>query len=354
MKTTVNNINIVYPDLGFAFNPIRVFVDNLKEDNSVTLEVGSIKITREVAPTSKSISFDLSALAKSLFDRLDFNLIEEQDTTLLKKIDFKLYNNDFSLTGTIPVLWGALQIGERYTQNKTLTYFKGYPFTLPLYLEKKILLEAINERDEIFPFSFVGPGKLNLDISKVEAFKSIKIMSVGSSMYAIFDYTFDSSFGPERVTTSNVIDLDINIKVADCTPDGVYLRWINKYGEYNYYLFNSSNQTSKTKNSDIKYDNVYFTTDLSNNYHHGTGKNIGKEIEQSMKLFAHLVDAETVDFLQHLVESPVVDMFLGYDENNSAKWVSVDIQDGTFAKSTAVLQDFEFFLIPNNKLVQTL
>lgn len=357
MKVTVKDLNIIYPDLGFAFNPIRVFIDGFTSTGYIAIEANSIKIERETSPTSKNISFDLSAVAKSLFDRLDFHKVEEEDTTLLKTINFDIFDTKGGEPihqGRIPVLWGALQIGERYTQNKTLTYFPGFPFTLPLYIEKEILLEAINEREEVFPLGLFQAGKLNIDINEVQAFKNIKIVSVGSSEYVIFDYTFDFTFGPERVTTPNIINLDINIKVSDCPNDGVYLRWINKYGEYNYYLFQSSNKTSTVKNSDIKFNNVYYTTDLTSGYHQGLGKNIGKNIEQSMKLFVHLVDSETVDFLQHLVESPVVDMFLGYSEDKSEKWISVDIQDGAFAKSTAVLQDFEFILVPNNKLVQTL
>lgn len=355
MKVTIKDLNINYPDLGFAFNPIRVSIDGVANEGYIEIEANSVKIRRETSPTSKNVSFDLSAVAKSLFDRLDFHKVEEQDSTLLKTIDFKLSNKDGLIhEGTIPIIWGALQIGERYTQNKTLTYFKGYPFTLPLYVEKEILLEAINEREEVFSFGAISGGKHNLRLNEVEAFKRIKIVSVGSSEYSIFDYTFDFTFGPQRVIAKNTIDLDISINIAECVSDGIYLRWINKYGEYNYYLFQTSNQSAVVKNSDIQFDNVYYTTDLTDGYHQGVSKNIGKNIEQTKKLFAHLVDSDTFDFLQHLVESPVVDMFLGYGENDVERWVSVNVQDGTFAKSTAVLQDFEFFLIPNNKLVQTL
>lgn len=357
MKATANGLTITYPDLGFAFNPIRVLVEGLNQGGYIAIEANGIKIEREAISTSKSISFDLSAIAKSLFDRLEFHKINEIDTTLLKNIEFKIYTSKSSVAiydGNIPVLWGALQIGEKYTQNKTLTYFKGYPFTFPLYIEKEILLEAVNEQNDIFPFGFLGKGKYNLTLKEIEAYKHIKIKSVSSSEYSIFDYTFDYTFGPQRVNAQNVIELDLNIKIADCVPDGIYLRWINKYGEYNYYLFQSSNETSVVKNRDVEFSNVYHTTDLTSGYHQGIGKNIGKSIEQTKKLFAHLVDVETASFLQHLVESPIVDMFLGYGENNTEMWVSVNIQEGTFVKSTASLQDFEFILIPQNKLVQTL
>lgn len=360
MKVTANGLTITYPDLGFAFNPIRVLVEGLSQGGYIAIEANGIKIEREAISTAKSISFDLSAIAKSLFDRLEFHKIEMQDKTLYKELEFRVYDAESIKHeqpiggGKIPILWGALQIGEKYTQNKVLTYFRGYPFTFPLYIEKEILLEAVNEQNDIFPFGFLGKGKYNLTLNEIEADKHIKIKSVSSSEYRIFDYTFDYTFGPQRVNAQNVIELDLNIKIADCVPDGIYLRWINKYGEYNYYLFQSSNETSVVKNRDVEFNNVYHTTDLTSGYHQGIGKNIGKSIEQTKKLFAHLVDIEAASFLQHLVESPIVDMFLGYGENNTEMWVSVNIQEGTFVKSTASLQDFEFILIPQNKLVQTL
>lgn len=252
--------------------------------------------------------------------------------------------------GKIPIIWGALQIGEKYTQNKALTYFRGYPFTMPLYIESKFFVQASIDGGKKEDIGMYDSGKYNLTLPKAN--ESIHLTAVSPTYHKVFDYTFDSTFGPQRVDLPT--DLDIRIKIADCVPDGIYLRWINKYGEYNYYLFQSSNETYVVKNNDTKFSNVYHTTDLTSGYHQGIGKNIGKNIEQTKKLFAHLVDIETASFLQHLVESPIVDMLLGYSNDNTEMWVSVDIQEGTFVKSTASLQDFEFILIPQNKLVQIL
>ena len=70
MNTTVGDISISYPDLGFAFNPIRVIINNYTGDGNITLESNGIKIEREPYQGETSLSFELSAIAKSLFDRL--------------------------------------------------------------------------------------------------------------------------------------------------------------------------------------------------------------------------------------------------------------------------------------------
>lgn len=351
MNTIVDNINIRYPDLGFAFNPIRVFIDNYINDDSIILESNNIKIERE--PINNSISFELSAIARSLFNRMDFYKIEEKDTSLFKTQTFTLSNEDgIFYTGSIPVIWGALQIGEIYSQNKTLTYFKGFPFTLPLYIEQDIYIQYKADNGILQNIGLLEAGKHNIDITGISAKNKIQFRSFTIESYKIADYTFDYTFGPQRVDVYTSLDITVNI--TDCPNDGIYLRWINKHGEYNYYLFQGSNISSTTKNNSIAFDNVYYTTDLTNNYHHGTGKSIGKDIDRNQKLFAPLVDSQTYDMLIGLVESPVVDMFLGYNADNSQKWISVSVAEGPFTKSTANLQDFELILIPNRKLVQTL
>ena len=348
MNTTVNGINISYPDLGFAFNPIRIFIDNYTRSDSIVLESNGVKIEREPYQGTTSVSFELSAIAKSLFDRLRFYKVEPVDTTLLKTLSFTLRNSTGLIyEGSIPVIWGALQIGETYTQNKTLTYFKGFPFTMPLYTEGKVVLKVNG-----IEYKSLNAGKHNIDIPNIVSSGVITIEVADEFNRKIFDYTFDYTFGPQRVLVAKGVYIKVN--VVDCPNEGVYLRWINKHGEYNYYLFRNSDQSTTTKNHSIEYDNVFYTTSLTNNYHQGTGQSIGKDVEQRIKLFADLVDSDTFDMLVSLTESPVVDLFAGYDEYNKPKWISITIAEGTFAKTSAALQDFELFIIPNKRQIQML
>lgn len=346
MKTIVNGININYPDLGFAFNPIRLFITNYTQSAGISIEANGVTMKKEVL--AKSVSFELSAVARAMFNRHEFYNVKEKDSVLLKTLSVKIFSGSVSLCEcSIPVIWGALQIDELYTQTKKLTYFKGFPFTVPLYVENTIVLK-IGDTE----FKTVGPGKHNIDISKVKSNGVINIGLFDEKFHRVFDYTFDQTFGPQRVLIPNNMNIEVTVK--ECPNDGIYLRWINRHGEYNYYLFQSNTISTTTKNNSVVIDELYYTTALTNNYHMGTGKTIGKSIDESIKLFAPLVDAHTFDFLLGLVGSPVVDMFLGYNDKKVAKWVSVNISDGSFAKSTSNLQDFELLLIPNKQQVQVL
>jgi len=353
MNIDIDGINIKYPDLGFAFNPIRVFIDNYNE-SVIFLESNGIKIEREIPPGQSSASFELAIIAKSLFDRFEFYKVEHEDTTLFKTLEFTISSEtDVIYTGSIPIIWGALQIGEVYTQNKTLTYFKGFPFTLPFYVDEgNLFLQYSADGVPYQDIGAFGKGKYNIDVTTFNASRKIEFRSQSEETYKIFDYTFDYTFGPQKIIFHDVLDIIINIE--DCPNEGVYLRWINKFGEYNYYLFRSSADSITTKNNSIFFDELFYTTAFTDNHHNGTGKTIGKDIEQSVKLFASLIDENTYKHLIGLVESPVVDMLAGYDDDNKPNWMSVSVAEGTFSKSTDHLQDFELFMIPNKTQIQNL
>lgn len=350
--TTANDIKISYPDLGFAFNPMRIFISNYDSDLTITLNAAGTQIKREVAFAETSLSFELSAIAKNLFNRLDFYKVSGLDTTLFKRLDFTLSNNEGLIhSGSIPVIWGALQIGETYTQSKKLTYFKGYPFTVPLYVDNFIMLKANGEEFESFE-----PGKYNIDVSGTDYGNKLILSGFKVGDRGVFNYKFDRTFGPRRTLTP--VGLNIEIDIVSCPSDGMYLRWINKHGEYNYYLFQSNTQSTTTKKIDLALHEAFYTTALKGQYevyHRGTSKSIGKTIEESIKLFAPLVDSETADMLQDLLESPIVDLFDGYEYDKVVpRWINIVIADGTFTRSTSHLQDFEFYIVPNPKQVQTL
>ncbi|MCL1933958.1 MAG: hypothetical protein FWF53_09145 [Candidatus Azobacteroides sp.] len=136
-------------------------------------------------------------------------------------------------------------------------------------------------------------------------------------------------------------NIRITLNVSDCT-EGVYLRWINKLGEWCYYLFTVSSESNEVKNADNIVEFLR-TVDFEDGYNPGTHR-IQKESQTTIRLFAPLVDRETFMFLKSLPGAIYVDMFCGY-ENNEQLWIGVNIADGTFVKDKSQLQDFECTLI---------
>ena len=67
-----------------------------------------------------------------------------------------------------------------------------------------------------------------------------------------------------------------------------------------------------------------------------------------------LIDSITYDFLYQMATSPVVDMFMGYDDNGNARWMAVNVSVGNFVKQRVSLQDFEANIILPETNVQSL
>lgn len=89
--------------------------------------------------------FDLSKMTQLLFDRDEFRRVEKIDNVLYKHMrvsfSYTLGSRIIPIgNANIGIIWGGLQIGETYNQNRTYRYFKRYPFTIPLYLEEKAVL----------------------------------------------------------------------------------------------------------------------------------------------------------------------------------------------------------------------
>lgn len=366
-----------YPEIGFAFNPLplTIITDNPSEIK-LTVAGQNITLVRNTfaGKDGNKAVFDLSGVARSLFDRDEFSLVRKKTYLLLTRkvnirtideelykplnIELKIGENTF-LNTSIPIIWGALQIGETYSQNKTLTAFRGYPFSFSLFLAEDMTTIRTRYNSENFgDYTELSAGKYNLNIDRA-APNSVLVNSVDyvvdqGESYSPFDYTFDYTF-----YSFSVDSIKIHIDVEDvCENDkAFYLRWINQHGEWNYYLFHQKSEQEQTSDHSIKFDQYFSSIHFDQNgYHPGTGGSIGKTVKKTIGLYASLVNSDTFDFLLQLTQSPVVDLFMGYEDDvvRTEKWMNVSTQAGTFAKSSDHLQDFEFNLILPDTFTQNL
>ena len=157
---------ITFDNLAFAFNPIPVTVSSY--NGYVRLISGNAIIQKE-GYNNEPIYFDLQSVAQSLFDRKEFSNIDEKDNVLFKKIDFKVVDNTSENYGQIDVIYGALQIGERFVRTKTLTFFKNMPFTFPLFLKNGRNFMWSIDGNTPAPYDNFESGKHNVKVRPVLA-----------------------------------------------------------------------------------------------------------------------------------------------------------------------------------------
>jgi len=143
----------------------------------------------------------------------------------------------------------------------------------------------------------------------------------------------------------NEEDIVITLYLSDCTK-GVYLRWLNTKSEYCYHLFQKGIKSNAVKNDAINIVNFLESADYVNGHHEGTNYPLTKSGQKSVKLYETLVDYDDYLFFESLLLSTKVWMLAEYEpENNIENWVIVNISDGTFARDTTILQDFECMML---------
>ena len=336
-------MTINYPALAFAFNPIIIEVLGLTEPVRIIAE----GVTLEREQKNGKAVFDLQAIVQSLFNRKDFYKVPPTDTILLKRVSFEVRSGGDVESASFDVIWGALQIGEVFSQTKTLTWFKNLPFTFPLYLSEAKQVLRRYDQNRYKEIGIHQKGKYSLRIP-VNATERVVFRVNAGNEGGVFDYTFDYTF--RAISKDTII---ITLLVNECT-NGIYLRWINKHGEYCYYLFNQGITSDDVRNSDIELNEFLTTIDYVDGYHLGTNKALLKEAQKSTRLYAPLVNDDTHKFLASMVESPVVDLYRGKDDNGNDIWISVNIAPGTTTRDKSPLQDFECSLIFPKTFTQSL
>lgn len=355
---------IEYPDeISFCFNPVVI---NIFGQLWAWVEVTVTDTLTQIARSEKralfetACFFDISFYMQSFFDQLDFNKIDystvdAQDSKLGRSfsIEIDFYNNDGTLGNTFQfntfVMWGAMKVGERYNGDRTLKWFKNYPFSVGIYssVNSALLVNAdgINKPEIQLP----GQKVWNVFLNGIETKESILLTLPGSDTGAsVFDNTFDFTF-------KALTNLASNIKVIiDDSKCGVYLRWISRHGFYCYWLFKSGDESRQIANDGEFIRNNMQDYSYKNGYHGGTGRKQRKTENDTLPLCAPLVDNDTYDFLFDITLSPVVDMYAGKDIDGNERWKTVNVGVGTFNKTNKPLQDFIMTIILPENRVQSL
>lgn len=340
---------ITAPEKAFAFNPVTIEVTGIS--SSVKIARVEIRVGSETVgsikrkPVNGTAVFDVSALLQTIFERR--NLLPKENTAnTFKLATYRLFfDNNFQQDGTFDTLWGALQIGEQYNQFRKLTFFTEFPFTIPVFFNEPGRLYVKKDNAAFVDWRAVPAKKHEIDIAYWKTAVNKVIIQNGIQSGSVWDSTFDSTF---RVVLNIPLYIEFELTVNKCT-EGVYLRWINKYGDFCYWLFNKETEQNSVSNIAVNIEEYLKTVDFINNFSMGTNHPKGKEPQRSIALFAPLVDSEAFDFLNTLMDSPVVDLYRGDN-----KWVRVNIAPANVVKSDDDLQDFACTLVLPTTFTQEL
>lgn len=342
--------NISYPDaICFAFNPMLIKVTG----NSY------MKITVTVKPTSLGTGYtetrypnsggecwmDMESYAQGFFDKSNWGNLSPsaaQLTGLGMTVYYtvKLYSGNNVETHDLNsyVIWGSMVSGEEYNGYRRLKWFTNFPFSIGLYTDAAGRIALCNDGSPTTTKQLNSAGVWNVPLTSYAANRYITIQdNLGTLSPTTFDDSFDLTFSQQSSSVGRVV---MRIDLDKQTDDGIYLRWIDRHGFYVYYLFKRGDEQRKVetgcnfiRENMMQYDEVY-------GYSSGNGRQQWMERDDVQPLCVPLVDRETWDFLFGACCSPIVDMFVGY-QNNVPKWKPVRVQAGTYTRREKDhLQDF--------------
>lgn len=347
---TNNGITLRYPDeIGFAFNPCLLVAEGEMARMAITATCGDSQENIYLDAFDGKCYGDVREYVQTFFDTMQFGIVdytEAQRTEMGKLISFVVAvvsaDGTQAATFTFDVfyIWGALKAGgqESYNSYRVLKWFRGYPFTFGVYAAGggsiMFARDGVPEKFRNIPEQGVWNVPL-LDGEKAKRFYLISDCT-GAFVEVTFDSTFDMTF---RYAGGGVKTEKIRIDVLDGFDEGYYLRWIDRHGFYNYYLFKAGDESRKTSSDSLFYRNNLLAYDMSYGYEGYTGRQQQMSREDTIPVCAPLVDSATWDMLFDLATSPCVDLFAGY-ENGVPKWLSVTVAAASYTKTTAALQDF--------------
>ena len=143
---------------------------------------------------------------------------------------------------------------------------------------------------------------------------SIRIGEIGT--LNVFDDTFDYTFY-QRGLSTHVVKLLVNEDTA-----GYYLRWIDPFGELQYYLFANGIVTQK---NNLSSDTIVDMERVGPMDYPGHIRTSQVTTVRTCKCCAVSLRREIYEYVSSIVSAPIIDLYLGRSAGGREIWVPVNI-----------------------------
>lgn len=316
--------DIVIGSVSFQITPIdNVFRFNFKEVVSVLINQN--RFSDDILPT-----LTLGGKASHVYNDTDNTFLEQL-------VSYTITFSDDSTENTSET-YKFIKAVEQLEQNKVgvvtsgnniymlspfkkltantydVTYFEGYPFDIALLLENTGVTTILNQTNALsadFTLSntvnrlFFSDGRVTITIDDhlplVDGLNELKI-------------TRDTDIIYVNVTKVPAIE-------------GQYFKWLNQYGEWNYWLFNCIHKRdNKTKDLGDVNNDFSDVSDTTSSFY-----GIGKESQHTLTLISKNVSEEDQNVLNGILESPKVYYFTGtrLSQVTDVSWLAVNVKSST-------------------------
>jgi len=353
---------VVIPDhVVYAFNPnyIEISVEEGVAALQLSVSYGETKYTIEVALYQGSAKCYISKILQVLFD--DYVATRSESVTLTVSTE----NDEALATADFLVVWGALELGKRYgyylpfaygrasepRQERRVVWFKNFPFKVSLFRESNehqmyAVYDSQNKIDIDTTDDDVGIIEYDVNTVCPSAKKELVFVVMRKDATSnAFDANFDIVF--EELSQLAYI---VRLTVCEDTA-GIYLRWIDQYGFWQYYLFVKGERQSKNKMSSTEVDAEF----SHNGVYYRASRYLTVENTDTITCCATNLPDEILAYVETIYKSPYIEMYIGKDFDGNELWQPVSLDAGTTKMAADLrLTDYEITLSMQQTPTQTL
>lgn len=334
-------------EICFAFSPNYIEIKGADTDTKATVKVeGTETKTFDVGIMNGEAKIYISRWLQLLFGDPHANYRCSR-----MNLEVKLPSKTSSDYSEHLVIWGSLEPVKRFATVGSYAYdpnevafvrrvrwFKAYPFYLSFFSMEGATYQTRYDSNGYGSKKQVQQdGYSDFEIARLHPEASRQIVYKITSAQQIippspFDDTFDYTF---KQLASGTSLIRINV---DNSTEGHYFRWLDSFGQLQYFLFAPHSNSVKTKHGDtIDADICYNGT-----YYGGGKRDTNIEKSKTVKCCAMNLTEEEAEYVRSIVYSVEVDLYLGKTKEGEEIWVPCTVSDGTFSQSEKdAMQDFE-------------
>ncbi len=369
--------------LSFMFSPQVVEIEGLEPGDEVTVTATNSHTGESMSETKsyyrEVLQFEmgriiqiLSALEpKKALTRIDYSNTATKGMLQEYQLKVELKNYEINaLTAQVYLLPGAMDGGETYgIGRKLMRLFVNYPQTANCWTDQNLPLtfrsfnpsynasfNGIQDTDIQAPDDICKNSKCSevnvlkwLEVHRPSAAQSLKN---GNTITGFYGITFKVQEGSAE--TAEKANEYITLK-PDTRTDGVYLRWLGRNGEAEYWLF-----TPGKKSTSVAVNNTFtrFEGDLAEPKDGVLGNSGYQDYTETRAITMGTgnVTLDEYERLCGLATSPVVEMLIRNEPGNYL-WQRVNVAGGSYERnirrSTPGLQTFEITInLPKRNTIQ--
>jgi hypothetical protein len=189
------------------------------------------------------------------------------------------------------------------------TYFFGYPFDVSIYSDQIRTITIENKNTQLSTTIDLTKGVNRLYLSDGDHFSFENLLPL---YYGINELEF-------RINTNEHITLFLKKVESKC---GVYLKWFNNEGGWNYFLFDSSKSKRRVKSIgvlDNDFENMIDTKESE--------IQMGVNSSDSLKMYANRLHEYEKEIINGLSESPKIYKYLNsmFQKFKKTDWINTSI-----------------------------